>query len=54
MDWHEIAKMRDFIAHRYQHVVQQLLLESINSEVPALRTRCNEIIGILESREKNE
>ena len=54
MDWHEIAKMRDFIAHRYQHVVQQLLWESINSEVPALRTRCNEIIGILESREKNE
>ena len=54
MDWREIAKMRDFIAHRYQHVVQQLLWESINSEVPALRTRCNEIIGILESREKNE
>ncbi len=54
MDWHEIAKMRDFIAHRYQHVVQQLLWESISSEVPGLRTRCNEIIGILESREKNE
>ncbi len=54
MDWHEIAKMRDFIAHRYQHVVQQLLWESISSEVPGLRTRCNKIIGILESREKNE
>ena len=53
VDWHEIAKMRDFVAHRYQHVVQQLLWESMNSEVPALRARCAEIIGILESRQED-
>ena len=45
VDWHEIAKMRDFVAHRYQHVIQQLLWESMNSEVPALRARCAEIIA---------
>ena len=54
MDWHEIAKMRDFVAHRYQHVIQQLLWESMNSEVPALRARCTEIIGILESRQEDD
>ena len=54
VDWHEIAKMRDFVAHRYQHVVQQLLWESMNSEVPALRARCTEIIGILESRQEDD
>ena len=53
VDWHEIAKMRDFVAHRYQHVVQQLLWESMNSEVPALRARCSEIIGILEPRQED-
>ncbi len=54
VDWHEIAKMRDFVAHRYQHVVQQLLWESMNSEVPALRERCAEIIVILESRQEDD
>lgn len=54
VDWHEIAKMRDFVAHRYQHVIQQLLWESMNSEVPALRARCAEIIGILESRQEDD
>ena len=52
--WHEIAKMRDFIAHRYQHVVQELLWESMNTEVPALRERCAEIIAVLESRQEGE
>lgn len=51
VEWPEIAKMRDFVAHRYQHVVQQLLWESMNSEAPVLRERCSEIIGILESRQ---
>ena len=46
VDWHEIAKMRDFVAHRYQHVIQQLLWEGMNSEVPALKTRCVEIASI--------
>ena len=46
VDLYEIAKMRDFVAHRYQHVVQQLLWESMNSEVPALKTRCVEITSI--------
>ena len=46
VDWHEIAKMRDFVAHRYQYVVQQLLWEGMNSEVPALKTRCVEIASI--------
>lgn len=54
VDWHEIAKMRDFVAHRYQHVVQPLLWESMNTEVPALRARCAEIIGILESRQEDD
>lgn len=52
--WHDIAKMRDLVAHRYQHVVQQLVWESMNSEVPALRKRCVEIIGILESRQEDD
>ncbi|MBR2347841.1 MAG: DUF86 domain-containing protein [Candidatus Methanomethylophilaceae archaeon] len=46
VDWHEIAKMRDFVAHRYQHMVQQLLWEGMNSEVPALKTKCVEIASI--------
>ena len=46
VDWHEIAKMRDFVAHRHQYVVQQLLWEGTNSEVPALKTRCIEIASI--------
>ena len=54
VEWHEIAKMRDFVAHRYQHVVQQLLWESINYEVPALRKRCYEIVCTLESRENGD
>ena len=54
VDWHEIAKMRDFVAHRYQHVVQPLLWENMNTEVPALRARCAEIIGILESRQEDD
>ena len=49
----DTAAERDFVAHRYQHVVQQLLWESMNSEVPALRARCAEIIGILESRQED-
>ena len=53
VDWHEIAKMRDFVAHRYQHVVQPLLWESMNTEVPVLRTRCAQIIDILESRQED-
>ncbi len=54
VDWHEIAKMRDFVAHRYQHVVQQLIWESMISEVPALRARCAEIVEILESRQEDD
>ena len=52
VDWHEIAKMRDFVAHRYQHVIQELLWETINIEVPELRDKCIKIIKLLESEDK--
>jgi len=37
VDLYEIAKMRDFVAHRYQHVVQQLLWGSMNLRCLLLR-----------------
>lgn len=54
VEWGKIAGMRDMIAHQYHNVVPGMQWNTVRTRVPDLRSRCLEIIGILESRQEGD
>lgn len=49
VEWGDIAKMRDFMAHRYERVLPTVLWKTINGDIPYLRERCMTIVSEIES-----
>lgn len=49
VEWGDIAKMRDFMAHRYERVLPTVLWKTINGDIPHLRERCRTIVSEIES-----
>ncbi len=51
--WHEICKMRDFMAHQYENIERTIQWSTMTEDIPILRERCGQILAILESRADN-
>lgn len=49
VDWHEIYKMRDFMAHQYEEVDLEFQWSTMKDDLPFLKQYCQRIVAILES-----
>ena len=49
IDWHEICKMRDFMAHQYEEVDLEFQWSTMKDDLPFLKQYCQRIVAILES-----
>lgn len=49
VDWHEICKMRDFMAHQYEVVDLEFQWSTMKDDLPLLKRYCQRIVAILES-----
>ena len=49
VEWSDIAKMRDFMAHKYERLLPTILWRTINGDIPHLRERCRQIVSEIES-----
>lgn len=45
VEWSDIAKLRDLILHKYEHIDLQILWEIITVDVPVLRKECEFILN---------
>ncbi len=43
--WKNIRGMRNIVAHAYGNLSLSLTWETINEDIPALKTQCEEILG---------
>ncbi|HPC28096.1 MAG TPA: DUF86 domain-containing protein [Candidatus Methanomethylicus sp.] len=48
--WSKMAKMRDYVAHKYSHVDDELIWKTIVDDMPPLKHAIDEILGELSSR----
>ena len=49
VNWHEICKMRDFMAHQYEEVDLEFQWSTMKDDLPLLKQYCQKIVAILES-----
>ena len=49
VNWHDICKMRDFMAHQYEEVDLELQWSTMKEDLPFLKQYCEKIVAILES-----
>ena len=49
VDWHEVCKMRDFMAHQYEEVDLEFQWSTMKEDLPFLKQYCQRIIATLES-----
>lgn len=49
VEWSDIARMRDFMAHKYERLLPTILWRTINGDIPHLRERCRQIVSEIES-----
>ena len=49
VDWHQICKMRDFMAHQYEYVDLEFQWSTMKEDLPFLKRYCQKIITTLES-----
>ena len=47
VQWNQIARFRDLIAHQYGHLDMSMVWESVIKEVPELRSECDRILRSL-------
>lgn len=50
MDWRGMCGIRDVIVHGYEHIRLESIWESIQNDIPVIKSRCKEIITELESQ----
>ena len=49
VNWHDICKMRDFMAHQYEEVDLEFQWATMKEDLPFLKQYCEKIVAILES-----
>ena len=49
VNWHDICKMRDFMAHQYEEVYLEFQWSTMKEDLPFLKQYCEKIVAILES-----
>lgn len=49
VNWHDICKMRDFMAHQYEEVDLEFQWFTMKEDLPFLKQYCEKIVAILES-----
>ena len=49
VDWHEICKVRDFMAHQYEEVDLEFQWSTMKDDLPFLKQYCQRIVAVLES-----
>jgi len=54
MPWKDIKKMRNIAAHRYGTIDIDILWDTVENDIPALRNYCNEIIENYNMTEQND
>ncbi len=54
INWHDVCKMRDFMAHQYEDVDLEIQWSTMKSDLPCLKQYCRDIVAILESETDDE
>ena len=49
VNWHDICKMRDFMAYQYEEVDLEFQWSTMKEDLPFLKQYCEKIVAILES-----
>ncbi len=49
VNWHDVCKMRDFMAHQYEEVDLEFQWSTMKEDLPFLKQYCEKIVAILES-----
>ncbi len=47
--WHDVCKMRDFMAHQYESIELTIQWSAMTEDIPFLKVRCEQIQAELES-----
>lgn len=54
VEWHEICRMRDFMAHQYEGVDLDFQWTTMTEDLPILKRYCLRIMETLEAETSNE
>lgn len=50
VDWKEICKFRDKITHHYDEIEEEIIWDSIEVDIPMLKTYCKKVLKDIQDR----